>query len=373
MTRDSLTARIALSMMPGISAKVVRQLAEAGLTPDEWASSDLGELSSRMGCDSSRLLDWVARDKVLAAAEREADFVERSRISVFSLMDRDFPTPLYDIATAPVILYRVGECLLEGTHMLSIVGTRRCTSYGVGAVQSLVEGLAAYFPDLIVVSGLAYGIDVAAHKAALDHGLRTIAVVAHGLDMVYPADHRDVAARIVRSGGAIVSEYPSGTRPFRGRFLERNRIVAGLSQGTLVAESDMRGGAMATARNAASFGREVFAVPGRVTDESYRGCNDLIRRNIASIVTGTPDIMEALGWSPEGMHIDLRQRNLFPELEGDTRRVYDLLRFESDPVPLDVIHMRLGIPVHALSALLSEMEFDSLVRRHPGNRYSAEC
>ena len=373
MTREEITSRIALSMMEGMTPELARHMAESGITPDEWAYSDMREIADRLGGRVGRLLDWPARDRVLTAAAGEVPFVERNRIDVFSLPDPEFPTPLYDIATAPIILYRLGDCPLEGPHMISIVGTRNCTSYGAGAVKTLVEGLAVYFPDLIVVSGLAYGIDVAAHKAALDNRLRTIAVVAHGLDMVYPADHRDIAARIVRSGGAIVTEYPSGTRPYKGRFLERNRIVAGLSQGTLVAESDIRGGSMATARNALSFGREVMAVPGRITDNSFRGCNDLIHRQIASIVTGAPDIMETLGWQPDGMNIDLSRRNLFPELDGDTRRVYDLLRYESAPMTLDNICHRLSMPVHTLSALLSEMEFDSLVRRHPGNRYSAEC
>lgn len=373
MTSHQLTCRIALSKMPGISPQAMRLMADAGITPEEWAESEPRELASRLGIPGAPFLERMAREKALTEAAGETTFVERGRIEVVSMLDESYPAPLYDIATAPILLYLLGDCPPEAPHMISIVGTRHCTAYGIGQVKALVEGLAAYFPDLIVVSGLAYGIDVAAHKAALDNNLRTIAVVAHGLDMVYPAEHRDIADRIVRAGGAIITEYPSKTRPYRGRFLERNRIIAGLSQGTLVAESDVRGGSMATARNAASFGREVMAFPGRITDKPSRGCNDLIRRHIAAIVTGVPDVMEAMGWQPEGMNIDLRQRNLFPELEGDTRRVYELLRFESEPVSLDTMHARLGIPVHTLSALLSEMEFDSLVRRHPGNRYSAEC
>lgn len=356
--------------MRGVSASVAHRMAEVGMDLNDFFTLGVGEVSSALGLRGAAAIQQMYRDEAMARARSEMAFVEAHNIRTVSMLDDDFPPALLEIEKTPLLLYALGPAPLDSPHLLSIVGTRKCTQYGASFVRKLVEDLAVYFPDLVVVSGLAFGIDREAHEAALAAGLKTIAVVAHGLDMVYPAQHRDLAARIVRGGGAIVSEYASGTRPYRGRFLERNRIVATLPPGVVVVESDLRGGAMSTANTAHSYSREVMALPGRLTDEVSRGCNRLIRTHKAALVTGAPDVMETMSWQPEGMQLDLKQRNLFPELDGDTRRVYELLRFEQHPMPVDVIHRRLGIPVHALSSLLGEMEFDALVVRHPGNRFS---
>lgn len=363
--------RIALSMMKGVTPAVVSRMTEIGISVDDFFTLSTAELSDMMHLRGASRLQEHFRDEALERARTECRFVENHSIRVHSLADDTYPLPLAESERAPIALYGIGECPLDAPRSLSIVGTRRCTAYGAGFVSKLVEDLAVYFPDLVIISGLAYGIDREAHEAALRHGLRTIAVVAHGLDKVYPAAHRDLAARIVRSGGAIVSEYPSGTPPMPGNFLERNRIVALLPAGVIVAESDIKGGSMSTAATAHSYSREVMALPGRVGDSRSAGCNHLIRTHRASLVTSAADVMETLGWQPEGLNINHTGRNLFPELEGDTARVYELLRFERDPVPFDELHARLGLPVHTLTALLGEMEFDGLVTRHPGNRFSA--
>ncbi len=368
-----MLSRIALSMMKGATPGLVRRMAETGISPEELFSLPAPELSDRLGLRGERRLQDHARDEAMGRARREYDFVNAHGIRTASLCDDDYPLPLGETERAPLILYRLGECPLEAPHMLSVVGTRRCTAYGTGFVRKAIADLAAYFPDLVIVSGLAYGIDKVAHEAALEHGLRTIAVLAHGLDRVYPAPHRDLAARIVRSGGALVSEYPSGTSPLRGNFLERNRIVALLPAGTLVAESDIKGGSMSTAATAHSYSREVMALPGRAGDAQSAGCNHLIRTHRASLVTSAADIMEVLGWQPDSLKIDLSNRNLFPELDGDTRRLHEFLRFRAAPVPFAEILKYLGLPVHALTSLLGDMEFEGLVTRHPGNRFSAEC
>lgn len=363
--------KIALSMMRGVDAEVARHAVEAGISLEEFFGIPVGELSDRLGLNAGVRLQQMERDEALSRARAEMKNLVSRSITVTSIMDEDYPERLYETAKAPLILYRVGECPLDGEHMLSIVGTRGSTAYGVAFVRKVVGELAVYFPDMVVVSGLAYGIDAAAHEAALANGLRTIGVVAHGVHKVYPAAHTELARRMVRNGGAIVTEYPVSAPGHQRNFLERNRIVAALPDGVLVAESDIKGGAMSTAATAGSYGREVMALPGRVTDATSRGCNHLIRTDKARLVTSTADIMEALGWQPEGMRIDLRQRNLFPELEGDTRRVYELLRYEPEPMAVDTIRERLGLAVSALTGLLGDMEFDGLVMHHPGNRYSA--
>lgn len=364
--------RIALSMMRGVTPRLVGRMLEESISADDLFTLPVAELSDRLGLRGEHRLQEHARDEALERARRELAFVRDNSIHVTSLTDADYPIPLAETERPPLTLYRIGECVPDAPHSLSIVGTRRCTAYGVNFVKKVVADIAAYLPDTVIISGLAYGIDKVAHESALEHGLRTIAVVAHGLDRVYPAPHRDLAARIVRAGGAVVSEYPSGTSPMPGNFLERNRIIALLPAGTLVVESDFKGGSMSTAATAYSYSREVMALPGRVGDPQSAGCNHLIRTHRASLVTSAADIMEILDWHPESMNINLANRNLFPVLEGDTRRVHEFLRFRTDPAPFEIILSHTGLPVHTLTSLLGEMEFEGLIIRHPGNRFSAE-
>lgn len=188
--------------------------------------------------------------------------------------------------------------------------------------------------------------------------------------MIYPAPHRDLARRIVKTGGAIVSEYPFGERPYRQRFLERNRIVAALADVTVVAESDIKGGAMSTANTAFSYSRDVMALPGRTSDLLSSGCNLLIRKEKAHLITCAADLIELTGWQPLDAKIDTRQRNLFPELEGDPKLIYETLRFSREPMQVDRLHALTLIPISRLMSALGEMEFDGIIIRHPGNRYS---
>lgn len=285
-------------------------------------------------------------------------------------MDDDYPTRLYAVEDAPIFIYVLGAADLVSRHIISVVGTRKPTAYGIGFSGSLVKDLATYFPDLIVVSGLAFGIDAAAHRGALEAGVTTIGVVAHGLNMIYPAAHRDLARSIIQQGGALISEYPFDSQPYRQRFLERNRIVAGISDVTVVVESDIKGGAMSTANTAFSYSRDVMALPGRISDKLSSGCNHLIRKQKAHIITSPADLIELTGWQPLDLKIDTSQRNLFPELDGDTKIIYEALRFSQEPLTTDRLHMLTLIPMPQLMSILGEMEFDGIIIRHPGNRYS---
>lgn len=362
---------VALSFVPGVDASLVRHMDEAGVTVEEFFSAPQQELAARLNVKFAPFLDKMVRDEAIFKAKKESEFMERHGIKSFSLTDEDYPSRLADNDKAPVTLFRLGEADLDAESMLSIVGTRHATAYGMRYVAKLVEDLAPYFPDLVIVSGLALGIDSAAHEAALKAGLPTVAVVAHGLNTIYPAVNRDLARRIIAAGGAILSEYPSGVTPYRSRFLERNRIVATMTDAVLVAESAEKGGAMSTAAVASSYGRELFALPGRIGDEMSAGCNRLIRSQKAMMAGSAVEIMSMLGWKPKAITAAApKQRDLFPELEGNDKLIYDALRFSQEPMPVDALRERTGIPIHDLMASLGEMEFDGILQRHPGNRFS---
>ena len=288
----------------------------------------------------------------------------------YFLMDSDYPTRLSVADDAPVFLYQLGQTDLDSRHVINVVGTRKPTPYGIEFASNLVAELAAYFPDLVVVSGLAYGIDAAAHRAALEANIATVGVVAHGLNMIYPAAHREFAREIIRKGGSLLTEYPFGESPYRQRFLERNRIVAALSDVTVVVESDLKGGAMSTANTAFSYSRDVMALPGRITDKLSAGCNYLIRKQKAHIITSAADLIELAGWQPLDLKFDTSQRNLFPELDGDQHLIYEALRYEREPMQADRLHQLTLIPISRLMSVLGEMEFDGIIIRHPGARFS---
>lgn len=361
---------MALSFVPGADASLVRRMEEVGMTVEEFFSVSQQELSNRLGGKIVSFFDKMVRDEAIFNARKEMDFMERHGIVSFSLTDYDYPSRLIDIDRAPLTLYRLGEADLDAENMFSIVGTRHSTSYGMRYVTKLVEDLAPYFPDLIIVSGLALGIDSVAHEAALKAGLPTVAVVAHGLNTIYPAVNRDLAKRIIGAGGAIISEYPSGVTPYRSRFLERNRIVATMTDAVLVAESAEKGGAMSTAAVASSYGRELLALPGRIGDDMSAGCNRLIRSQKALMAGSAAEIISMLGWQPKTVRNAPKQRDLFPELKGNEKLIYDALLFCREPMLVDSLRERTGIQIHELMASLGEMEFDGIIERLPGNRFS---
>lgn len=370
MSDSELTYKVGLSMVKGSNRNLILRMEEFGISPKEFFTLDTPALSDSLGLSSGTRFEKMDRDEALFKARKEIELMERHHIRAYFILDSDYPVRLYQIENAPVILYQLGNTSLDSPHIINLVGTRKPTAYGISFCKTLVTDLSAYFSDLIVVSGLAYGIDAAAHTAALENSVNTVAVVAHGLNMIYPAQHRDLAKKIIASGGSIVTEYPFGSTPYRQRFLERNRIIAALSDVTIVAESDLRGGAMSTANSAFSFSREVAALPGRISDKLSSGCNKLIRKQKAHLITSAADLIEITGWQPLGMNVDVTQRNLFPELEGDTKLIYDTISFSADPMQADRIHHLTLLPMPKLMSLLGEMEFDGLIIRHPGNRFS---
>jgi DNA processing protein len=302
--------------------------------------------------------------EVMKRAEAELKFIEKNRIRTFFITEPDYPERLRQCADAPVLLFARGELRLNHPRIVSIVGTRAATSYGKQFCEMLIQALAPYRP--VIVSGLAYGIDICAHRAALRAGLPTFACLAHGLDRIYPGIHAPVAHEMIREGG-LLTEFFSGTRPDRELFPMRNRIIAGIADCTVVVETDERGGSMITADLAHGYGREVFALPGRHNDPHSQGCNLLIRKNVAALLSSEHDLADYLGWN-QSPAVRVVQPTLFDDLSEEESRVADIIR-ESGPAPVDLIVIRTGMHPSGVSSALLSLEFRGMVISMPGKVY----
>ncbi|MDE6270989.1 MAG: DNA-processing protein DprA [Muribaculaceae bacterium] len=363
---DALEARIAFSMLNGINLATGRELLRRMGSIEAVFEADEQQMASVLGRKGGIASEELRRGIVRRAAT-EAAFVRSSNIRALFFTDEDYPRRLLECEDAPALVYTAGTTPLNNLRSVAIVGTRHCTAYGQDFTRRLVEELAeAYGKNIAIVSGLAYGVDVAAHKAALKAGLPTVGVMANALNTVYPAEHRDVAARIVRQGGMLMSEYSTDTRVHRGFFLARNRIVAGLADAVVVVESDLRGGAMSTARIAVAYGRELFAVPGRATDVYSRGCLDLLASRMASVVRGADDIAEALGWPRQ---TEGRQQELLLDLSPVQQSLVDHLRNHPEATVNDIC-VALGMSYASLSSQLFELEMADVIMTVPGGRYA---
>ena len=371
MALPEIVYKMAFSFLKkGMDAHRVREIFARGITPEEFFTIPSKSLVNKLGVRHEHEFDKMSREKALNLANLEYKRISPHNIKPLFLMDENYPKALGEIYDPPVILYCIGELGIETNRFVSVVGTRKPSPYGIEFCNKFISDLGDYFPDVAIVSGLAYGIDSAAHRKALDKGLSTIAVVAHGLNMIYPAANRNLAKEILKSGGAIISEYPFGVKPFKPNFLARNRIVAGLSEATIVVESKIKGGAMSTANFAFLYNRDVMALPGRSSDELSSGCNLLIRKNKAHLIETAPDFIDVTGWQPLNIPVSPIQRNLFPELTGDSKRIYEILKNNSEPVQFERIVNQTGISAASLQALISDLEFDGIILRHPGNRFS---
>ena len=314
----------------------------------------------------SGIAKYISERSYLDTAEKEAEFVTKNNIRTYFYLDPDYPFRLRQCDDSPVVFFFKGNCNLDASKILSVVGTRNATPRGKELCEKIVEGLAVGHPDLIIVSGLAYGIDIASHKAALSNNLKTIGVLAHGFKTTYPAIHASTARAMVNKGG-LVTDFLSDALPERNNFLKRNRIIAGLADATLVVESGIKGGALITADIANSYNRDVFAVPGRPDDQWSAGCNSLIRNNKAFLTECSDDIEYFLNWKPEKLR-PVIQRTLFSELDDNEKVIYELLSKQGE-LTIDSICRTIDIPVYKLSSLLLQMEFKGLLKCSPGNLY----
>lgn len=303
--------------------------------------------------------------------EEELEFDRRKGIRQLVIGSPDYPQRLSHCADAPLVLFYRGNADLNCRHVISVVGTRRCTRYGQDLVRDLMNGLSAMCPDVLVVSGLAYGVDICAHRNALSCGLQTVGVLAHGLDELYPPAHRDTANQMVGQGG-LLTEYFTRTKADKLNFVRRNRIVAGCSDATVLVESAAKGGGLITCGIANDYGRSVAAFPGPVKAPYSEGCNNLIRDNGARLISSADDLLKEMGWENSAVQAQAEQRGierqLFPNLSDDQRRIVDLLSDTND-LQVNIMAVKTGMPVGKLMSLLFELEMKGVVKPYAGGSY----
>ncbi len=364
---DTLLYRLAFASIRGMNVTLGAELLR--LCGSEKEFFDMPETQLRQLTHSEAPIyakDY--RQTKLRAAEAELLFVRSRSVGVVYFTDEEYPQRLLSCEDAPVLLFGSGLTDLNRGHMIGIVGTRHATIYGVDFTRRLVEDLARMVENPVIISGLAYGIDVAAHRAALAAGIPTIAVMATGISSIYPADHRSVAVDIVRKGGMLLTEYTSQERIHRVNFLARNRIIAGLSDCLVVSESAEKGGALVTANLAQGYNRDVFALPGRIADKYSAGCNRLISAAKAQLITSADDLVAAMGWprlaDPDGIN----RMSLPIPLNPEETSIVNFLE-SNDDASLSALTAATGLPVARLMSVLIDMEFRGLVLALPGARY----
>ena len=316
------------------------------------------------------LASEIANQKVIGVAEKEVEFIEKFNIKPLFYLDAEYPERLRQCEDSPIVLFIKGknEINFNQEKYISIVGTRKATDYGRAICEKLIYGLVEKGYSPVIVSGLAYGIDITAHKVALKNNLITLAILGHGLDIIYPVSHRNIAKDIIETG-ALLTDFPSKTKFDRNNFIKRNRIIAGLSDATIVIESGSEGGALITADLANSYNREVFAVPGNVGAKYSEGCNQLIKSNKAALVETSDDIEYFLGWEPKNIQKQPKQIVLFSELSEDEKRVVAYLK-EVDQESIDMLSIKIQLPVSKISSLLLNLEFAGVIKCKPGKVYS---
>lgn len=314
------------------------------------------------------LKDW---SEPLKRAEVELEFCRNNNIRVLCLGDDDYPKRLEDCADAPLVMYYKGNANLNQSRVINIIGTRHCTTYGADFIRCFIHDLKTLCPEVLVVSGLAYGVDINAHQQALAVGYETVGVVAHGLDYLYPAAHKDVAREMVSHGG-LLTEFMTCTNADKGNFVRRNRIVAGMSDACILIESAAHGGGMITAGIAFDYGRDVYALPGRVGDHFSTGCNNAIRDNKAMLLTSAEDFVKAMGWEDDALRIEAQkrgiERQLFPNLTPEQQRIVEVLS-ECNDLQLNQLAVKTGIPIGEITSILFQMEMMGVVKPMAGGNY----
>ena len=314
------------------------------------------------------LKDW---SEPLKRAEAELEFCRTHGVRVLCLGEDDYPQRLENCADAPLVLYYKGNANLNQSRVINIIGTRHCTTYGADFIRRFIHDLRAICPEVLVVSGLAYGVDINAHQQALAVGYETVGVVAHGLDYLYPAAHKDVAREMVEHGG-LLTEFMTCTNADKGNFVRRNRIVAGMSDACILVESAAHGGGMITAGIAFDYGRDVFALPGRVGDHFSTGCNNAIRDNKAMLLTSAEDFVKAMGWEDDALRIEAQkrgiERQLFPNLTPEQQRIVDVLSKTND-LQLNQLAAQTDIPIGDITSILFQMEMMGVVKPMAGGNY----
>ena len=363
MTSEEIYYTIALTRMTGFNQQMALQLYQT-LGSGKAVYDHRHDLGDVMPAAAPRLRAAMKNwDDALHRAAAEMEFVTKNNIRVLTLGDDDYPRRLSECPDAPLLLYYKGSADLNQRYVLNIVGTRHCTTYGQDLIRRFIADLRKQCPQVLVVSGLAYGVDVCAHRHALENGYETVGVLAHGLDQVYPNAHRDIARQMLTKGG-LLTEYMSQTEALPNNFRQRNRIVAGMSDATIVVESAYKGGALITARFAAEQGKDIYAIPGNINSQFSIGCNLLIRDGAYPLIV-IDDLVRCLGKDPVSVTGESAA------LGDDERIIFDAVQRYNGASP-DRISEDTGVPTSSVNALVTIMEIKGFLRTYAGKIYIAE-
>lgn len=364
---NKLLYQIALTQITGVGDIIGKNLLQ--IVGDEEAifKSSKKSLATIQGI-SNNLASEILNPEVLRKAEKELEFVRKNNIQTYFTSEEKYPKRLLDCIDSPILLYFKGNTDFNKEKLISIVGTRNSTHYGNNFCETFVAELSKTISDTIIISGLAYGIDICAHQAALKNGIATIGVLAHGLDRIYPSAHRQTAIEMLENGG-LLTEFPSKTEPDKYNFVKRNRIVAGMSDAVIIIESNKKGGSLITAEIASSYCKDVFALPGRNTDKRSEGCNNLIANHRADILLSAEQFIQQMNWDNKPKKgKSPKQQQLFIDLSVEEQNIIDKLNLEGAK-HIDQIAKELSIPAFQLFSTLLELEMKGLVKNLPGSIY----
>lgn len=362
---------IALNNIPGVGDVLAKQLVSYCGSAEAVFKTPKGKLMKIPGIGektASLLVEAQQNKALLSEADAELNKLQKVGGKVLFYTHPDYPNRLKRCADAPILLYTKGPVQLNAGRVVSIVGTRSATAYGKGFIEQLLDGLRV-FDDLLLVSGLAYGIDIHAHRESLKCGIPTVGVMASGLDWIYPAVHKGTAEQMIEQGGGLVTENKLGTKPDAPLFPARNRIIAGMSDIVVVVEAASAGGALITAEIANSYSVEVMALPGNYNSKYSEGCNNLIKDHKAHPITKVSDLIELMGWEP-GKQAKKKGLMALPldDLSSEEKNIIQTL--QNGPLHIDQLSYKTQLPVNQLASLLLSLEFAGLVKLHPGQRYS---
>nr|WP_294894214.1 DNA-processing protein DprA [uncultured Pedobacter sp.] len=356
--------KIALTFVKGIGDITIKSLVSYCGSAEEVFKAKQSTLEKIPGI-GPKTAKLISNHEVFQRAEQEIAFIEKYKIEPIFYTDKTYPKRLKNCVDSPALLYFKGKTNLNNQKVIAIVGTRNASTYGKAFCEKLIDGLKEH--NILIVSGLAYGIDVAAHKSAVAMNQATVGVLGHGLDRIYPAQHRSVAESMLANGG-LLTEFPSQTNPDRSNFPKRNRIIAGLADAVIVVEAAKKGGALITAEIANSYNKDVFALPGRNDDEYSEGCNFLIKTNRANLITKPEDIEYIMGWQVNPALQKKEEPKLFIDLTKDELLIVDLIK-EARAIAIDDLQLKLEMPQSKLAMLLLNLEMQSVIIALPGRVY----
>jgi len=366
MTQSELHYTLALLQVEGVGDVLAKKLIQHCGNAEAVFTSKKSQLQKIDGIGSV-VIKNLQDKSVFAKAEKELQFIAQENIFTTYFQEENYPDRLKHCYDSPVLLFQAGNINLQNRRMISIVGTRQITSYGMEFTKKLIEDLAPLNP--IIISGFAYGVDIYAHQMAMEFGLQTIGVLAHGLNQIYPKTHKKYMAKMEQNGG-FLTEFWSTSKPDKENFIKRNRIVAGISEATIVIESAEKGGSLVTANLANEYNRDVFAVPGRVSDKYSQGCNNLIKTQRANLMTSAADLVYMLNWELQRESQKAVQKQLFISLTNEEQKIYDYLQ-KTGKEMMDIIALECNFPIYRMSSILINMELKGVIRPLPGKIFEA--